>query len=71
MGSAPSWRDPTVPDEEGLPDAPAAVRPGPDPHTLRAVELDLALDTGVTVDAAHAVVSEPADRAFGRGWQRC
>ena len=53
-----------MPDEERLPDGPA----GPDLYTLRAVvELDLALDTDVTVDAAHAVVSELADRAFGRG----
>jgi hypothetical protein len=59
VGSSPSWRDPTVPDEERPPDGPAAVRPGP--YTLRVVvELDLALDTDVTVDAAHAVVSEPA-----------
>jgi hypothetical protein len=77
VGSAPSWHDPAVPDEDRLPeeerrpDGPAAVWPGPDLYTLRAVvELDLALDTDVTVDAAHAVVSELADRAFGRGWQR-
>jgi hypothetical protein len=67
VGSAPSWHDPAVPDEEQLPDGPA----GPDLYTLRAVvELDLALDGGVTVDAAHAVVSDLAARAFGRGWQR-
>ena len=34
------------------------------------MELDLALDTDVPVDAAHAVVSDLADRAFGAGWQR-
>ena len=60
-----------LPEEERRPDGPAAVWPGPDLYTLRAVvELDLALDTDVTVDAAHGVVSELADRAFGRGWQR-
>ncbi|MGY2081991.1 hypothetical protein [Modestobacter sp. SYSU DS0657] len=44
--------------------------PGPDRYTLRAVaELDVALGTGVVVDAAHAVVSDGAARAFGPGWQ--
>ena len=63
MGSTPSWHDSAVPDED--------LRPGPELHTLRAVvELDLALDSDVAVDAAHAVVSDLADRAFGRGWQR-
>ncbi|SFO54071.1 hypothetical protein SAMN05660359_04206 [Geodermatophilus obscurus] len=49
---------------------PAPPWPAPDLHTLRAVvELDLALDTDVRVDEAHAVVSDLADRAFGTGWQ--
>ncbi len=44
--------------------------PATDLYTLRAVvEPDLALDTDVRVDAAHAVVSDVADRAFGGGWQ--
>jgi hypothetical protein len=60
-----------VSDEQRQPDGPAAIRPGPDLYTLRAVvELDLALDTDVTVDAAHAVVTDLADRAFGPRWQR-
>ena len=44
--------------------------PTPDLHTLRAVvETDLAAEEGVRIDAAHAVVSDLADRAFGGGWQ--
>ena len=40
--------------------------PGPDLYTLRAwVELDRALDSGVPLDAAHAVVTDGAERAFG------
>ena len=43
--------------------------PGPDLYTLRGmIELDLALDTDVTVDAAHAVLSDGAVRAFGPRW---
>jgi hypothetical protein len=43
--------------------------PGPDLYTLRGmVELDLALDTDVTVDAAHAVLSDGLTRAFGPRW---
>jgi hypothetical protein len=34
------------------------------------VELDLALDTDVSLDAASAVVSDPAARASGPGWRR-
>jgi hypothetical protein len=59
--------------DEELPDDVAAVLaqrprwPAPDLHTLRAVvELELALDTDVTLDAAHAVVTDLAERAFGR-----
>ncbi|PWW24613.1 hypothetical protein JD79_03797 [Geodermatophilus normandii] len=45
--------------------------PGPGPYTLRAVvELDLALEADVRVDAAYAVVTDLAERAFGHGWQR-
>ncbi len=44
--------------------------PAPDLRTLLAVvEMDAALDTEVAVDAAHAVVTDLADRASGRGWQ--
>ncbi|WP_448614509.1 hypothetical protein [Modestobacter sp. URMC 112] len=40
--------------------------PGPDLYTLRAwVELDSALDSGVPLDAAHAVLTDGAERAFG------
>jgi hypothetical protein len=40
--------------------------PGPDLYTLRAwVEIELALDSGGTVDAAHALLSDAALRAFG------
>jgi hypothetical protein len=61
-----------APVTEELTDLPGGARwPGPDLHTLRAVvELDLALDTDVVVDAAHAVVTDLAERAFGHGWQR-
>ncbi|MGY1650423.1 hypothetical protein [Geodermatophilus sp. SYSU D01119] len=42
--------------------------PGPDPYTLRAVvELEVALEAGVAVDAAHAVVGDLALAAFGPG----
>ena len=41
---------------------------GTDRYTLRVVvELDLALDADVTLDAASAVVSDPAHRASGLG----
>ncbi len=78
MDGAPSWRDAAVPDGppggDVDPDAaPARDRqwPAPDRYTLRAVvEPDLALDTDVTRDAASAVVSDPADGAFGSGWRR-
>jgi hypothetical protein len=44
--------------------------PGPDRYLLRAVvELDRALDTGVGVDAAHAVLSDLATHVLGPGWQ--
>ena len=55
------------------PDAAPAVAAvaGTDRCTPRAVvELDLALDADVTLDAASAVVSDPADRASGPGSQR-
>jgi hypothetical protein len=43
--------------------------PAPDRYLLRAVvELDLALDAGVGVDAAHAVLSDVAADALGPGW---
>ncbi len=43
--------------------------PGADLYTLRGmIELDLALDTDVTVDAAHAVLSDGVARAFGPRW---
>jgi hypothetical protein len=46
--------------------------PGPDPYTLRAVvELEVALEAGVAVDAAHAVVGDLFLRALGPrafGW---
>ncbi|WP_336029584.1 hypothetical protein [Geodermatophilus sp. FMUSA9-8] len=43
-------------------------RPGLDPYTLRAVvELEVALEAGVAVDAAHAVVGDLALAAFGPG----
>ncbi len=71
MRSAPPWHDAAVSDDEPLPGGPVPVWPGPDLYTLRAlVELDLALDTEVPVDAAWTVVTDVADRAFGRGWQR-
>ena len=42
-----------------------------DLYLLRAVvELDLALEAGMPVDAAHAVVTDLADEAFGPGWQQ-
>ena len=46
--------------------------PGPDPYLLRAVvELEVALEAGGAVDAAHAVVGDLAVRAVGPrvfGW---
>ena len=40
--------------------------PGPDLYTLRAwAELNLALERGVTVDAAHALITDAADAVFG------
>ncbi|MGY1725828.1 hypothetical protein ACI79J_02525 [Geodermatophilus sp. SYSU D01062] len=42
--------------------------PVPDAYTLRAVvELEVALEAGTAVDAAHAVVGDLAVRAFGPG----
>ena len=77
MDGAPSWHDAAVPSGEtdGNVDPDAVLAQGPQwpalDLSLRAVvELDLALDTDVPVDAAHAVVSDLADRAFGAGWQR-
>ena len=43
--------------------------PGPGLYTLRAmIELELALDTDVTVDAAHALISDGVTAAFGHRW---
>ena len=43
--------------------------PRPDLYTLRAmIELELALDTDVTVDAAHALLSDGVLSAFGPRW---
>ncbi len=62
--------EPDLPEDVLAAMARGAQWPAPDLYTLRAVvELDLALDTDVRVDAAHAVVSDVADRAFGGGWQ--
>ncbi len=62
--------EPDLPEDVLAAMARGAQWPAPDLYTLRAVvELDLALDTDVRVDAAHAVVSDVADRAFGVGWQ--
>jgi hypothetical protein len=42
---------------------------GPDLYTLRGmIELELALDTGVQVDAAHALLSDGITAAFGHRW---
>ncbi|MGY1786268.1 hypothetical protein [Geodermatophilus sp. SYSU D00698] len=42
--------------------------PVPDAYTLRAVvELEVALEAGAAVDAAHAVVGDLAVRSFGPG----
>ena len=53
-------------------DQPVTSTPGPDAHTLRAVvELEVALESGTAVDAAHAVVGDLALQAFGPavfGW---
>jgi hypothetical protein len=39
---------------------------GPDLYTLRAwAEIELALEGGVPVDAAHALITDAADAAFG------
>ncbi|TYP87094.1 hypothetical protein [Blastococcus xanthinilyticus] len=47
---------------------PEQDRPGPDRYTLLAwVELELALEAGVRVDAAHAVLGDAVVRAFGPG----
>ncbi|MGY1731230.1 hypothetical protein ACI798_06875 [Geodermatophilus sp. SYSU D01045] len=44
------------------------MEPVPDAYTLRAVvELEVALEAGVAVDAAHAVVGDLAVRSFGPG----
>jgi hypothetical protein len=41
--------------------------PGPDLYALRGwVEVEVASDSGVTLDAAHAVLTDVAERAFGR-----
>ncbi|WP_448623761.1 hypothetical protein [Geodermatophilus sp. URMC 64] len=54
------------PDEASFPPGPQGPG-GPDLYTLLAwVELELALGTAVTVDAAHAVVSDLVEHAFGR-----
>ncbi|MCO7220943.1 hypothetical protein [Klenkia sp. PcliD-1-E] len=43
--------------------------PGPGLYTLLAwVEVELLLESGAQVDAAHAVVTDGAELAFGRGW---
>jgi hypothetical protein len=43
--------------------------PGPSVYTLLAwVEVELLLEAGAQVDAAHAIVSDAAQRAFGPGW---
>lgn len=43
--------------------------PGPSRYTLFAwIELELLLESGAQVDAAHAVITDGADRAFGSGW---
>ncbi|UOY00089.1 hypothetical protein [Blastococcus sp. PRF04-17] len=42
------------------------ILPGPDLHTLRAwAEVNLALERDVPVDAAHALITDAADAAFG------
>ncbi|MGY1725050.1 hypothetical protein [Blastococcus sp. SYSU DS0533] len=52
-----------------LPVAGEQRRPGPDLYTLRGmVELDLALEGGVAVDAAHALLSDAVVQAFGPRW---
>ena len=59
--------DDAVPAEEGGPDFEPPPWPGPGLYTLRAwAEVNEALDSDVTIDAAHAIVSDAADRAFGR-----
>ncbi|GHE11284.1 hypothetical protein [Klenkia taihuensis] len=43
--------------------------PGPSLYTLLAwVEVELLLESGARVDAAHAVVTYGAESAFGPGW---
>ncbi len=43
--------------------------PGPSLYTLLAwVEVELLLESGTHVDAAHAVVTDGAELAFGPGW---
>ena len=60
----------TTPDEpvrDDLPESGPAAWPGPGLYTLRAwAEVNEALDSNVTIDAAHAIVTDAADRAFGR-----
>ncbi|MDP5184109.1 hypothetical protein QOZ88_15840 [Blastococcus sp. BMG 814] len=57
----PGPGEPAVPEEQRW--------PGPDLYTLRGmVELDLALERGVTVDAAHALLSDAVVHAFGSRW---
>ncbi|MGY2074726.1 hypothetical protein [Blastococcus sp. SYSU DS0828] len=52
-----------------LPASPQHAWPGPDLYTLRGMlELDLALERGVTVDAAHALLSDAVVHAFGPRW---
>ena len=67
-----------APEDEGWldPEVAAALQqerdrpwPRPDLYTLRGmIELNLALNTDVTVDAAHAVLSDGIARAFGPRW---
>jgi hypothetical protein len=61
--------DPVTPDSEvdaRLDREGARPWPGPDLYTLRGwVEVDLALDSDIPVDAAHALLSDAAQRAFG------
>ena len=57
-------------DPDGAPVLPQQQAwPGPGLYTLRAmIELELALDTDVTVDAAHALISDGVTAAFGHRW---
>ena len=56
-------------DPDGAPVPQQHAWPGPGLYTLRAmIELELALDTDVTVDAAHALISDGVTAAFGHRW---